>query len=112
MKKTIRLTESDLHRIIRECVNQTLNEFEENDDYVVDEGVLGDIWTGIKDNAYRMTHRSEAMPNYYKRTTSNQRMKDADDKQRRERMIQRKESGTDRASRERRKMIRQREGLQ
>ena len=34
MKQKIRLTEGDLHRIIRKCINKTLNEdFRSNDDF-------------------------------------------------------------------------------
>lgn len=42
MKKTIRLTEADLHRIIRESINQTLMEDE------MDENWFGDKWNQTK----------------------------------------------------------------
>ena len=42
MRQTIRLTEGDLHRIIRECVNDVLTEDE------MEEGWLGDKWNQTK----------------------------------------------------------------
>lgn len=41
MKQTVNLTEADLHRIINQCVNEALE----------DEGLLGNIWSGVK-NAF------------------------------------------------------------
>ena len=35
MKKIVKLTESDLHRIVKECVNKILNEARRGDDEYV-----------------------------------------------------------------------------
>ena len=115
-KKLIRLTEQDLHRIVRESVNKILMEvqaepIEEND---TNEGFMGDMWNGIKRGAYQMTHRPEAMSDYDKRNSNSQRIRNNYANQQRQGVINRgiaKEKGLDMASRNRRKMINQKEGF-
>ena len=119
-KKLIRLTESDLHRIVKESVNKILMEaksegatesIDEND---TNEGFMGDMWNGIKRGAYQMTHRPEAMADYDRRNADSQRIRNNYANQQRQGVVNRginREKGLDMASRNRRKMINQREGL-
>lgn len=119
-KKLIRLTESDLHRIVRESVNRILSEsqtegvsesIDEND---TNEGFMGDMWNGIKRGAYQITHRPEAMADYDRCNSNSQRIRNNYANQQRQGVINRgiaKEKGLDMASRNRRKMINQREGF-
>ena len=119
-KKLIRLTESDLHRIVKESVDKILMEAQSEDasesidENNTNEGFMGDMWNGIKRGAYQMTHRPEAMSDYDKRNSNSQRMRNNYANQQRQGVINRgiaKEKGLDMASRNRRKMINQREGF-
>ncbi len=120
-KRLIRLTEQDLHRIVKESVNRILMEgqfdgatesLDEND---ANEGFMGDMWDGIKRGAYKMTHPNQgAMDDYDRRNAYSQRISGNYANQRRQSAIKRgiaKENGYDMASRNRRKMINQREGF-
>ncbi len=99
MKRTIRLTESQLRHMISESVKSVLREnydvseqetWSDNDDEL-DEGVMSDIWGGIKRGAYQMTHRPQAMCDYDRRNAYSQRVRDNYDAQRRERAINRRD---------------------
>jgi len=81
---------------------------------IANEGFMGDMRDGIKRGAYQMTHRPEAMRDYDRRNAYSQRIRDDYAKERRQRIIKQglaKEQGLDRESRNRRKMINQREGF-
>ena len=119
-KKLIRLTENDLHRIVKESVSKILMEVQSEgvsesiDENNTNEGFMGDMWNGIKRGAYQMTHRPEAMADYDRRNAYSQRVRDDYAKQRRQSAIKQglaKEKGLDRASINRRKMINQKEGF-
>lgn len=78
------------------------------------EGIMGDMWDGMKRGAYKMTHRPEAMADYDKRNADSERIRNNYANQQRQNVIKRgiaKEKGLDKASRDRRKMISQREGF-
>lgn len=118
-KKIIRLTESDLRRIVKESVNKILMEVQSEsvtepiDENDTNEG-LGDMWNGIKRGAYQMTHRPEAMRDYDRRNADSQNIRNKYAKQQRQGVINRgiaKEKGLDMASRNRRKMINKKEGF-
>ena len=53
MRQRIRLTESDLHRMIQESVNEVINEME------IEEGWIGDKWNQFKSAAQTATQRGE-----------------------------------------------------
>ena len=103
MKRTVKLNESDLHRIVRESVKNVLREMENTppndvaigndtlEEDVTNEGIMGDIWNGVKRGAYQMTHRPQAMQYYDREHTDNQRLKDRYNAERREKIINRRE---------------------
>lgn len=102
-QKLIRITEGELHEIVKESVKRALKE-----------GSLGDLWGGIKRGAYQMTHRPEAMADYDKKNSHFQRQRDDYADQERQRVIKKglgREKGRDFDSRRRRRMINQREGF-
>lgn len=119
-KNLIRLTESDLHRIVKESVDKILMEAQSEDasesidENNTNEGFMGDMWNGIKRGTYQMTHRPEAMADYDRRNADSQRIRNNYANQQRQGVVNRginREKGLDMASRNRRKMINQREGL-
>ena len=78
------------------------------------EGIMGDMWDGMKRGAYKMTHRPEAMGDYDRKNAYSDRIRNDYANQQRQNAIKRgiaKEKGLDKASRDRRKMISQREGF-
>ena len=92
-------------------ISKAISESIEN---LIDEGFMGDMWNGIKQGAYQMTHRPEAMQDYYKKNSNSQRIRDKYANQERQKTIRQglaKEKGLDMASRNRRKMINQKEGF-
>lgn len=99
MRRTIRLTESELRNMISESVKRVLREnYDESEqetwadnDEDLDEGVMSDIWGGIKRSAYQITHRPQAMDDYDRRNASSQRVRDKYDTERRKQMINRRD---------------------
>lgn len=47
MKQLIKLTESDLHRIINQCVNEALDELDYNNEQEIEEGIGNWVRAGI-----------------------------------------------------------------
>ena len=98
MRRTIRLTESELRNMISESVKRVLREnYDESeqetlaDNDELDEGVMGDIWGGIKRGVYQMTHRPQAMNDYDRQNAYSQRTRDNYDTERRKQMINRRD---------------------
>jgi len=64
MKRTIRLTESDLHRIVKECVNQALNEVTYGGESF--HGDNPEDWDAIKQIRQKRLNRDGNQPYRYK----------------------------------------------